>query len=71
MKLKDAGIREPVASVLQSLDNIMAVGTGTEWSITEISKKNRTVLERTELPKIGSRLVLEPYQYIPEAYLQN
>jgi len=71
VKLRDAGIQEPVSSVLQSLDNIMAVGTGTEWRTTEISKKNRTVLERTELPRIGPRLVLEPYQYIPEVYLQN
>jgi len=36
--------RIPVTSALQSLENIMAAGSGDDWRLTEVNKKNKDLL---------------------------
>jgi len=66
-RLRDAGIDRPVAEVLQSLDNICAVGKDGRWRVTEVTRKNRMALEALGLAEPPKRLQTCREQYIPES----
>jgi len=61
--------RTPVSATLQSLDNIMAVGVGDAWRITEVTRKNRGRLKAFGLPEPAKRYVLKEHDFIPQRYL--
>lgn len=68
--LRDTDCNEPVRTVLQSMDNILAIGRKDEWRVMEITKRNRTFMKElgVEIPK--KRITLKPYTYIPRSALE-
>ncbi|HSV42028.1 MAG TPA: IS1634 family transposase, partial [Methanomassiliicoccales archaeon] len=62
--------RTPVSAAIQSLDNIMAVGIGETWRITEVTRKNRERLKAFGLPEPVKRYTLKEHDFIPQRYLQ-
>jgi len=61
--------RTPVSAALQSLDNIMAVGVGDNWRITEVTRANRGRLKAFGLPEPAKRCTLKERDFIPQRYL--
>lgn len=57
-----------VAATLQSLDNIMAVGVGDKWRITELTKKNRVALEALKLKAPDKRYMFKERDFVPRKY---
>lgn len=55
-----------VTAALQSLDNLMAIGVGDEWRLTEVTKKNRRHLMAFGLPEPAKRFVLKEYDFVPK-----
>ena len=58
---------EPVRTVLQSLDNILAVGSGDRWRVLEITKKNRTAMTSFGIGVPGKFVEISDRMYIPES----
>ena len=58
---------EPVRTVLQSLDNILAVGSGDRWRVLEITKKNRTAMTSFGIGVPGKFVQISDRMYIPES----
>ncbi|MBR4504187.1 MAG: hypothetical protein IKP20_04360, partial [Candidatus Methanomethylophilaceae archaeon] len=69
--LRDNNVREPVRTVLQSLDNIMAVGHGVEWRVLEVTKRNRGFLSALRIQKPDERQTLPASQYIPQSAIET
>jgi len=65
--LREADVKRPVAEVLQSLDNLCAVGRDGKWRRTEITKKNRVALEALGLTEPPKRFETCRTRYIPES----
>ena len=65
--LRDRNVKEPVRTVLQSLDNIMAVGHGGEWRVLEVTKRNRGFLSALGIGEPGERQTLSASQYMPQS----
>lgn len=61
--------RTPVSATVQSLDNIMAVGAGDTWRLTEVTKKNRARLKAFGLSEPAKRFTLKEHDFIPRRYL--
>jgi len=61
--------RLTVREVIQSLDNIMAVGRGNVWRLTEVTKKNREALTLLGLEGPEKRYDLKEYDRVPKAIL--
>ena len=58
---------EPVRTVLQSLDNILAVGSKDRWRVLDITKKNRTVMSSFGI-RVPDKLVeISDKMYIPKS----
>jgi len=68
-RLRSERDRTPVSAALQSLDNIMAVGVGDSWRVTEVTKANRGRLKAFGLPEPVKRYVLKDRDFIPQRYL--
>ena len=68
-RLRSERDRTPVSAALQSLDNIMAVGVGDSWRVTEVTKANRGRLKAFGLPEPVKRYVLKDSDFIPQRYL--
>jgi len=68
-RLRSERDRTPVSATLQSLDNIMAVGVGDNWRLTEVTKNNRGRLKALGLPEPARRYVLKEHDFIPQRYL--
>jgi len=71
-QLREIKAREPVRTILQSMDNIMAVGyQGGHWRIVEMTKKNKKIMESfgVQIPK--KFVTFEERQYIPEKYVKE
>lgn len=68
-RLRSEQDRTPVSATLQSLDNIMAVGVGDNWRVTEVTRKNRGRLKAMGLPEPAKRYVLKEHDFIPQRYL--
>jgi transposase len=60
-----------VTAAIQSLDNIMAVGSGNVWRLTEVTKKNRELLKLLGIAEPGKRLDLKECRYTPKAILHG
>jgi transposase len=60
--------RVTVTSSLQSLDNIMAVGVGNTWRLSEISKKNKDMLKLLGLEEPKSKYTLKEHDRIPKSF---
>lgn len=58
---------EPVRTVLQSLDDILAVGSKDRWRVLEITKKNRTVMSSFGIGAPGKFVEISDKTYIPES----
>lgn len=58
---------EPVRTVLQSLDDILAVGSKDRWRVLEITKKNRTVMSSFGIGVPGKFVEISDKTYIPES----
>jgi len=70
-ELRDSRHGEPVRTVLQSMDNILAIGKKGEWRVLEITKRNRRFMDDLKVPHPPKTLVLKPYTYIPESALAD
>ena len=58
---------EPVRTVLQSLDNIITVGSKDRWRVLDITKKNRTVMSSFGI-RVPDKLVeISDKMYIPKS----
>lgn len=68
-RLRSERDRTPVSATLQSLDNIMAVGVGDNWRVTEVTRANRGRLKALGLPEPAKRYVLKEHDFIPQRYL--
>ena len=62
---------EPVRTVLQSLDNILAVGSKDRWRVLEITKKNRTVMTSFGIKVPGKFVEISDKMYIPESVIRE
>ena len=60
----------PVMTMLRSLDNIMALGRGDVWRLSEITKKNKGWLKLLNISEPPSKLSLNERDHIPKTYLQ-
>jgi hypothetical protein len=69
--LRENKSNEPVRTVLQSMDNILAVGCGEKWKVLEITKRNRNLMEMFGLKQPGKRLMLNDRQYIPQSVIDG
>ena len=67
-RLRSLKNNKTVAATLQSLDNIMAIGLGDEWLVTEVAKKNRVVLDALGLKAPDKRYALKERDFIPRKY---
>ena len=67
--LRTAEKRIPVTAAIQSLDNIMAAKIGNVWRLTEVTKKNRDMLNLLELREPLKKYNLKEHDYIPKEYL--
>ncbi|MCL2149212.1 MAG: transposase [Methanomassiliicoccaceae archaeon] len=67
-RLKDARIAMPAATALQHLDNVMALGDGSAWRVTEVTAKNRKILAALGAPGLPKALRTAAYDYLPRAY---
>ncbi|HJJ47120.1 MAG TPA: IS1634 family transposase [Methanocorpusculum sp.] len=70
-KLREQKSHDTVRAVLQSLDNIMAIGYQGEWKLTEITKRNRTYLDNLNIPMPELRMRLDDKEYIPQNYIDE
>jgi hypothetical protein len=59
--------RVPVTSALQSLDNIVAVGSDGRWRLTEVTKRNRETFRLLGLREPEKRYSLKEHDCIPKA----
>lgn len=69
--LRENKSNEPVRTVLQSMDNILAVGCGEKWKVLEITKRNRNLMEMFGVKQPGKRLMLNDRQYIPQSVIDG
>jgi transposase len=58
---------EPVRAVLQSLDNILAIGSGKRWRVLEITKKNRGLMDMFGIKAPDKFVEIGDGDYIPES----
>jgi hypothetical protein len=63
--------RIPVTSFVQSLDNIMAVGTDGSWRLTEITKKNRDYIGLLGVDMPPKKLRLTERDHRPGSVLRD
>jgi hypothetical protein len=70
-RLREQKKPEPVRSVIQSLDNILTVGSKDRWRVLEMTKKNRTVMGMFEIAPPGKYIEIKDRMYIPEDILNE
>lgn len=70
-RLREQKKPEPVRSVIQSLDNILTVGSKDRWRVLEMTKKNRTVMGMFEIAPPGKYIEIKDGMYIPEEILNE
>ena len=70
-ELRDIRHGEPVRTVLQSMDNILAIGKKGDWRVLEITKRNRRFMDDLKVSHPPKALVLKLYTYIPESALAD
>ena len=58
---------EPVRAMLQSLDNILAIGSGKRWRVLEITRKNRGLMDIFGIRAPGKFVEIGDGDYIPES----
>ena len=69
--LREEKKRIPVMSFIQSLDNIMAVGSDNNWRLTEVTKKNREAFKLLGLEEPKKRYVLKEHDHIPRSVIEQ
>lgn len=70
-ELRERKKPEPVRSVMQSLDNILSIGSKDRWRVLGMTKKNRTTMGMFDIGPPGKFVETEDRMYIPEDVLKE
>lgn len=70
-ELRERKKPEPVRSVMQSLDNILSIGSKDRWRVLGMTKKNRTTMGMFDIGPPGKFVETEDRMYVPEDVLKE
>ena len=70
-ELRERKKPEPVRSVMQSLDNILSIGSKDRWRVLGMTKRNRTTVGMFDIGPPGKFVETEDRMYVPEDVLKE